>query len=195
MTFASVLSLSLAAVLVQNFIFVKFLGICPFLGVSKKTDTAVGMGLAVIFVMTVASSVTYIVNEFVLVKLDLMYMQTVVFILIIASLVQFVELFLMKMIPSLYKALGIYLPLITTNCAVLGVALLNVTNQYNFIESVLYACMSGVGFTVAIILFSSVREHLEYAKYPKAFEGFPIALVTASLLSIAFMGFQGLSIF
>jgi electron transport complex protein RnfA len=195
MTFASVLSLSLAAVLVQNFIFVKFLGICPFLGVSKKTDTAVGMGLAVIFVMTVASSVTYIVNEFVLVKLDLMYMQTVVFILIIASLVQFVELFLMKMIPSLYKALGIYLPLITTNCAVLGVALLNVTNQYNFIESVLYACMSGVGFTVAIILFSSVREHLEYANYPKAFEGFPIALVTASLLSIAFMGFQGLSIF
>ncbi|MBO5973247.1 MAG: electron transport complex subunit RsxA [Clostridia bacterium] len=195
MTFASVLSLSLAAVLVQNFIFVKFLGICPFLGVSKKTDTAVGMGLAVIFVMTVASSVTYIINEFVLVKLDLMYMQTVVFILIIASLVQFVELFLMKMIPSLYKALGIYLPLITTNCAVLGVALLNVTNQYNFIESVLYACMSGVGFTVAIILFSSVREHLEYANYPKAFEGFPIALVTASLLSIAFMGFQGLSIF
>ena len=195
MTFASVLSLSLAAVLVQNFIFVKFLGICPFLGVSKKTDTAVGMGLAVIIVMTVASSVTYIINEFVLVKLDLMYMQTVVFILIIASLVQFVELFLMKMIPSLYKALGIYLPLITTNCAVLGVALLNVTNQYNFIESVLYACMSGVGFTVAIILFSSVREHLEYANYPKAFEGFPIALVTASLLSIAFMGFQGLSIF
>ena len=195
MTFASVLSLSLAAVLVQNFIFVKFLGICPFLGVSKKTDTAVGMGLAVIFVMTVASSVTYIINEFVLVKLDLMYMQTVVFILIIASLVQFVELFLMKMIPSLYKALGIYLPLITTNCAVLGAALLNVTNQYNFIESVLYACMSGVGFTVAIILFSSVREHLEYANYPKAFEGFPIALVTASLLSIAFMGFQGLSIF
>ena len=195
MTFASVLSLSLAAGLVQNFIFVQFLGICPFLGVSKKTDTAVGMGLAVIFVMTVASSVTYIVNEFVLVKLDLMYMQTVVFILIIASLVQFVELFLMKMIPSLYKALGIYLPLITTNCAVLGVALLNVTNQYNFIESVLYACMSGVGFTVAIILFSSVREHLEYANYPKAFEGFPIALVTASLLSIAFMGFQGLSIF
>ncbi|MBR4303796.1 MAG: electron transport complex subunit RsxA [Clostridia bacterium] len=195
MTFASILSLSLAAILVQNFIFVKFLGICPFLGVSKKTDTAVGMGLAVIFVMTVASSVTYIVNEFVLVKLDLMYMQTVVFILIIASLVQFVELFLMKMIPSLYKALGIYLPLITTNCAVLGVALLNVTNQYNFIESVLYACMSGVGFTIAIILFSSVREHLEYAKYPKAFEGFPIALVTASLLSIAFMGFQGLSIF
>ena len=195
MTFASILSLSLAAVLVQNFIFVKFLGICPFLGVSKKTDTAVGMGIAVIFVMTVASSVTYIVNEFVLAKLDLMYMQTVVFILIIASLVQFVELFLMKMIPSLYKALGIYLPLITTNCAVLGVALLNVTNQYNFIESVLYACMSGVGFTVAIILFSSVREHLEYANYPKAFEGFPIALVTASLLSIAFMGFQGLSIF
>ncbi|MBQ2865459.1 MAG: electron transport complex subunit RsxA [Clostridia bacterium] len=195
MTFASILSLSLAAILVQNFIFVKFLGICPFLGVSKKTDTAVGMGLAVIFVMTVASSVTYIVNEFVLVKLDLMYMQTVVFILIIASLVQFVELFLMKMIPSLYKALGIYLPLITTNCAVLGVALLNVTNQYNFIESVLYACMSGVGFTIAIILFSSVREHLEYANYPKAFEGFPIALITASLLSIAFMGFQGLSIF
>ena len=195
MTFASVLSLSLAAVLVQNFIFVKFLGICPFLGVSKKTDTAVGMGLAVIFVMTVASSVTYIINEFVLVKLDLMYMQTVVFILIIASLVQFVELFLMKMIPSLYKALGIYLPLITTNCAVLGVVLLNVQNNYNFISSVVYGITGGIGFLVAIVLFASIRERLVFADYPKSFEGFPIALVTASLLSIAFMGFQGLSIF
>ena len=189
------LAITLGAVLANNFIFSQFLGICPFLGVSKKVDTAIGMGIAVTFVMGLASAVCFLVNNFILIPLDLGYMQTVAFILVIASLVQFVELFLMKMIPSLYKALGIYLPLITTNCAVLGVALLNVTNQYNFIESVLYACMSGVGFTVAIILFSSVREHLEYANYPKAFEGFPIALVTASLLSIAFMGFQGLSIF
>lgn len=196
MSFTEIVSLSLAAVLVENFIFVKFLGICPFIGVSKKTDTAVGMGFAVIFVMTVASAATFLVNEYILVKFDLMYMQTVAFILIIASLVQFLELFLMKMIPSLYQALGIYLPLITTNCAVLGVALLNVSNELNFIGSVLNGFMSGVGFTLAIVLFASVRERLAVtAECPKPFEGFPMALVTASLLSIAFMGFQGLSIF
>lgn len=196
MSFAEIVSLSLAAILVENFIFVKFLGICPFIGVSKKTDTALGMGIAVIFVMTVASAATYLVNQFILLPLELMYMQTVAFILIIAALVQFVELFLMKMIPSLYQALGIYLPLITTNCAVLGVALLNVSNGYNFIGSLLNGFMSGVGFTLAIILFASVRERLAVtAECPKPFEGFPFALITASLLSIAFMGFQGLSIF
>ena len=185
----------MTSVLVNNYVLSKFLGICPFLGVSKKLNQAAGMGAAVIFVMLLATAVTWPIHNYILAPYGLEYMKTIVFILVIASLVQLVEIILKKYMPALHASLGIYLPLITTNCAVLGVALLNVTNQYNFIESVLYACMSGVGFTVAIILFSSVREHLEYANYPKAFEGFPIALVTASLLSIAFMGFQGLSIF
>ena len=187
-------SLALSAILIENFIFVKFLGCCPFLGVSKKIDTATGMGLAVIFVMTVASAVTNLVNTYIL-GTTYAYMRTVVFILIIASLVQFIEMFLMKSMPALYDSLGIYLPLITTNCAVLGVANLNVTNGLDFIGSVIYGFSAGVGFTLAIVLFASVREKLEYADYPKCFEGFPIALVSDSLLAIAFMGFQGLSIF
>ena len=187
-------SLALSAILIENFIFVKFLGCCPFLGVSKKIDTATGMGIAVIFVMTVASAVTNLVNTYIL-GTTYAYMRTVVFILIIASLVQFIEMFLMKSMPALYESLGIYLPLITTNCAVLGVANLNVTNGFDFIGSVIYGFSAGVGFTLAIVLFASVREKLEYADYPKCFEGFPIALVSASLLAIAFMGFQGLSIF
>ena len=187
-------SLALSAILIENFIFVKFLGCCPFLGVSKKIDTATGMGIAVIFVMTVASAVTNLVNTYIL-GTTYAYMRTVVFILIIASLVQFIEMFLMKSMPALYDSLGIYLPLITTNCAVLGVANLNVTNGFDFIGSVIYGFSAGVGFTLAIVLFASVREKLEYADYPKCFEGFPIALVSASLLAIAFMGFQGLSIF
>lgn len=187
-------SLALSAILIENFIFVKFLGCCPFLGVSKKIDTATGMGIAVIFVMTVASAVTNLVNTYIL-GTTYAYMRTVVFILIIASLVQFIEMFLMKSMPALYESLGIYLPLITTNCAVLGVANLNVTNGLDFIGSVIYGFSAGVGFTLAIVLFASVREKLEYAVYPKCFEGFPIALVSASLLAIAFMGFQGLSIF
>ena len=187
-------SLALSAILIENFIFVKFLGCCPFLGVSKKIDTATGMGIAVIFVMTVASAVTNLVNTYIL-GTTYAYMITVVFILIIASLVQFIEMFLMKSMPALYESLGIYLPLITTNCAVLGVANLNVTNGLDFIGSVIYGFSAGVGFTLAIVLFASVREKLEYADYPKCFEGFPIALVSASLLAIAFMGFQGLSIF
>ena len=195
MTFAEIFSLSLAAILTENFIFVKFLGCCPFLGVSKKIDTALGMGLAVIFVMTVASAVTSLLNDLVLNTFDLQYMQTVVFILVIAALVQFVEMVLMKMMPSLYQALGIYLPLITTNCAVLGVALLNVEKELSFIGSTIYGMTSGIGFTLAIVLFASIREKLTFADYPKAFEGFPIALVTASLLAMAFMGFQGLKIF
>ena len=191
--FARLLSISLGAILVENFIFSKFLGICPFLGVSKKMDTAVGMGAAVIFVMALASAACWGIN-LILIALGLEYMQTLAFILVIAALVQFVEMFLKKMIPSLYKALGIYLPLITTNCAVLGAVLLNVQNNYGFIESVVYGITAGIGFTVAIVLFASVRERLEFADCPKAFEGFPIALVTAGLISLAFMGFTGLKI-
>ena len=193
--FVSLFAISLNAILAENFILVKFLGICPFMGVSKKTDTALGMGLAVIFVMGLASAATWAVNEFLLVSLDLEYMQTVVFILVIAALVQFVEMFLQNVMPSLYQALGIYLPLITTNCAVLGVALLNIQNGYTFIESVVYGITGGVGFTLAIVLFSSVRERLEDCDCPKAFRGFPLALMAAGLLALSFMGFSGFKVF
>ena len=190
----NLLAITLGAILANNFIFSQFLGICPFLGVSKKVDTAVGMGVAVTFVMGLASAVCYAVNEFILVKFNLEYMQTVAFILVIASLVQFIEMFLQKSMPSLYTALGVYLPLITTNCAVLGVALLNIQNNYNFIESVVYGITGGLGFLLAIVLFASIRERLVFADYPKSFEGFPIALVTAGLMALAFMGFSGLKI-
>ena len=189
------LAIMLGAILANNFIFSQFLGICPFLGVSKKVDTAVGMGIAVTFVMGLASAVCFFVNNYVLMPLGLGYMQTVAFILVIASLVQFIEMFLQKSMPSLYTALGVYLPLITTNCAVLGVVLLNVQSNYNFIESVVYGITGGLGFLLAIVLFASIRERLVFADYPKAFEGFPIALVTAGLMALAFMGFSGLSVF
>ena len=188
------LAITLGAILANNFIFSQFLGICPFLGVSKKVDTAVGMGLAVTFVMGLASAVCFVVNNYVLIPLGLGYMQTVAFILVIASLVQFIEMFLQKSMPSLYTALGVYLPLITTNCAVLGVVLLNVQSNYNFISSVVYGVTGGIGFMVAIVLFASIRERLVFAEYPKSFEGFPIALVTAGLMALAFMGFSGLKI-
>ena len=188
------LAITLGAVLANNFIFSQFLGICPFLGVSKKVDTAVGRGIAVTFVMGLASAVCFVVNNFVLIPLGLGYMQTVAFILVIASLVQFIEMFLQKSMPSLYTALGVYLPLITTNCAVLGVVLLNVQNNYNFISSVVYGITGGLGFLLAIVLFASIRERLVFAEYPKAFEGFPIALVTAGLIALAFMGFSGLKV-
>ena len=191
---SKLLAITLGAILANNFIFSQFLGICPFLGVSKKVDTAVGMGFAVTFVMGLASAITWAVNNFILVPLDLMYMQTVAFILVIASLVQFIEMFLQKSMPALYTALGVYLPLITTNCAVLGVALLNIQEGYNFIESVVYGITGGIGFLVAIVLFASIRERLVFAEYPKSFEGFPIALVTAGLMALAFMGFSGLKI-
>ena len=193
MSFTGILSIALGAILVENFILVQFLGICPFMGVSKKMDTALGMGIAVIFVMGLASIFCYLVN-LILVPLHLEFLQTLAFILIIASLVQFVEMFLQKSMPALYEALGIYLPLITTNCAVLGVVLLNVQKSYNFIESVVYGITGGVGFLVAIVLFASVRERTEFAEYPKAFEGFPIALVSAGLIALAFMGFSGLKV-
>ena len=189
------LAITLGAILANNFIFSQFLGCCPFLGVSKKVDTAVGMGIAVTFVMGLASAVCYVVNALVLIPLDLEYMQTVAFILVIAALVQFIEMFLQKAMPSLYTALGIYLPLITTNCAVLGVALLNIQDGYNFVESLVYGITGGIGFTVAILLFSSVRERLEDCDCPKAFRGFPIALLAAGLLALSFMGFSGFKVF
>ncbi len=194
MSITTLLAISLGAILTNNFIFSQFLGICPFLGVSKKLDTAVGMGAAVTFVMGLASAFTWVVNKFLLVPLELEYMQTVAFILVIAALVQFVEMFLKKSIPALYTALGVYLPLITTNCAVLGVALLNIQNNYGFIESVVYGITGGLGFLLAIVLFAAVRESIQFAENPKCFDGFPIALVTAGLMALAFMGFSGLKV-
>lgn len=189
------LSITVAAILANNFVLSQFLGICPFMGVSKKVETATGMGMAVIFVMGLASAVTWLVSQFILVPLGLGFMQTGAFILVIATLVQFIEMFMMKAMPALYQALGIFLPLITTNCAVLGVALQNIQNNYNFIESVVYGITGGIGFTLAICLFASVRERLAVtAKCPKCFEGFPLALISAALLALAFNGFSGLSI-
>lgn len=194
MSIAGYISLSLGAILINNVIFSQFLGICPFLGVSKKMESSVGMGLAVIFVMAISSMVCWLVNRFLLVPLGIGYMQTVAFILVIAALVQFVELFLQKKVPSLYRSLGIYLPLITTNCAVLGIAIANIDKGYGFGSSLIYGITSGVGFLLAIVLFASVRERLEFSDTPRSFEGFPMALISAGLLALAFMGFSGLSI-
>ena len=190
----ALLGILLSAILTENFILVKFYGICPFMGVSKKIDTALGMGMAVTFVMALASAACWAVN-LVLVALNLSYMQTVVFILVIASIVQVVEMFLKKSVPALYKALGVFLPLITTNCAVLGVVLVNVQEGYDFLQSVVCGTCGGLGFTLAIVLFASVRERVDKADCPKSFRGFPIALITAGLLALAFMGFSGLKIF
>ena len=191
MGLTDILSLAIAAILVNNYILVQFLGCCSFFGVSKKTDTAVGMGMAVIFVMALASAVSWAVQYF-----NLGYMQTIAFILVIATLVQFVEMFMKKSMPALYSALGIFLPLITTNCAVLGAAISNIDNGYSFIGSVVYGVAAGVGYTLAIVLFASIRERLDLtSKCPKCFEGFPIALVSAALLAMSFMGFSGLQVF
>ena len=190
----AILGILIAALLSQNFILVKFYGICPFMGVSKKIDTALGMGVAVTFVMALASALCWLVN-WVLVELNLQYMQTVAFILAIASIVQFVEMFLKKAVPALYKALGVFLPLITTNCAVLGVVLVNVQEGYNLLLSTVNGAAGGLGFTLPIVLFASVRERVDKAEPPECFKGFPIALITAGLLALAFMGFSGLSIF
>lgn len=187
----------ISAVFIENFVLVQFLGICPFLGVSKKVETAVGMGAAVVFVMACASAITWLVQKYILVFLNIEYLQTIAFILVIAVLVQFVEMFLQKSIPSLYKSLGIYLPLITTNCAVLGVAIVNITKfsavSASFLKSLLYGTFAGVGFTLAIVIFAGVRERLESSDIPEFLKGMPITLITASLLSIAFMGFSGMS--
>ena len=194
MGLTDILSLAIAAILVNNYILVQFLGCCSFFGVSKKTDTALGMGMAVIFVMAIASAASWAVQYFILEPLGLGYMQTIAFILVIATLVQFVEMFMKKAMPSLYSALGIFLPLITTNCAVLGVVLLNTQYTFGFVQSVVYGVFGGLGFMLAICLFASVREKLEFADYPECFEGFPICLVSAGLLALAFMGFSGMKI-
>ena len=196
MGLTDILSLAIAAILVNNYILVQFLGCCSFFGVSKKTDTAVGMGMAVIFVMALASAVSWAVQYFILVPLKLEYMQTIAFILVIATLVQFVEMFMKKSMPALYSALGSFLPLITTNCAVLGAAISNIDNGNSFIGSVVYGVAAGIGYTLAIVLFASVRERLDLtSNCPKCFEGFPIALVSAALLAMSFMGFSGLQVF
>ena len=189
-----IFQLFISAIFVNNIVLAQYLGNCPYLGCSKEKGVALGMGGAVIFVIIVATACTWLMQRYVLEPFGLGYLQTIVFIVVIASLVQFVEMFLKKMVPPLYAALGIFLPLITTNCAVLGVVLLNVQNNYNFIESVVYGVTGGLGFLLAIVLFASIRERLVFADYPKAFEGFPIALVTAGLMALAFMGFSGLSI-
>ena len=190
----ALLGILLSAVLTENYILVKFYGICPFMGVSKKIDTALGMGMAVTFVMALASAACWAVN-LVLIALDAAYMQTVAFILVIASIVQVVEMFLKKSVPALYKALGVFLPLITTNCAVLGVALVNVQEGYDFLQSVINGAAGGLGFTLAIVLFASMRERVDKTDCPRAFKGFPITLISAGLLALAFMGFSGLKIF
>ena len=189
----AILGIIIAALLSQNFILVKFYGICPFMGVSKKIDTALGMGMAVTFVMALASAACFAVNKL-LVAWNLQYMQTVAFILVIASIVQVVEMFLKKAVPALYKALGVFLPLITTNCAVLGVVLVNVQNNYSFLISVINGAAGGLGFTLAIVLFASIRERVDKANPPESFRGYPLALIAAGFLALAFMGFSGLSI-
>lgn len=182
----------ISGIFVHNFIFSRFLGICPFIGVSKQISTAIGMGLAVIFVMAMASAITYVVQYAILTPLGLEYLQTIAFILVIATLVQLVEMVIKKTSPTLYNALGVYLPLITTNCAVLGAALLNIQEGYTFIESVVFGIAGAIGFTLAIVLFAGVREKLKISAIPQSLEGFPIALVTAGLMSIAFLGFSGM---
>ena len=190
---SNIFLLMLTAILTENFIFSKFYGICPFIGVSEKPDTALGMGMAVTFVMTISSAVTYAVYTLVLVPFKLTYLTTIAFILIIATLVQFIEMFLRKFIPALYSALGIYLPLITTNCAVLGAALINVNDGYTFIEAVVYGFSAALGFTLAIVIFAGVRERMKYAAPPKSFKGFPLILIAAGLVAMAFSGFSGIS--
>ena len=186
------LIIAIGAAMVNNVVLSQFLGLCPFLGVSKKIDTAAGMGGAVIFVLTIASLFTSLIYQFILIPTDMVYLQTIVFILVIAALVQLVEMFLKKAIPALYKSLGVYLPLITTNCAVLGVAIINVQKEYNVLEGTVNGLATAVGFTIAIVLMAGLREKMEYNDIPAAFQGMPIVLLTAGLMSIAFFGFSGI---
>jgi electron transport complex protein RnfA len=197
----SIIQISIAAVLIQNFVLARFLGLCPFFGVSKKLSSATGMGMAVIFVMTVASMFTWWIDASILVAMNVEYLRTIVFILVIASLVQLLEMILQKFSPALYESLGIYLPLITTNCAILGVAIINTGanpftgNPFGFLESVVNGAASGVGFTLALVLMAGLRERLELADIPKSLDGLPIAFITAGLMALAFLGFSGLSFF
>ena len=188
----TLIPIALTALLVQNVILSHFLGICPFIGVSKKTQSAIGMGLAVTFVMVVSSSISWLVYEHLLVRFDMTYMRTITFILVISSLVQFVEMVVKKYSPMLYQLLGVYLPLITTNCAVLGIAVLAIDNEYSLMETVVFSLFSALGFTLVIYLFSMIRERLEQAPIPESLKGVPIALITASIMSIIFMGFGGI---
>lgn len=188
----TLLLIIISSAIVNNVVLSQFLGLCPFLGVSKKVDTALGMGVAVIFVITISAFITSLVYKFILVTLGLEYLQTIVFILVIAALVQFVEMFLKKSVPSLYEALGVYLPLITTNCAVLGVALNSVTYGYNILESTIYGFGISFGFTISIVILAGIREKMEYNEISASWKGMPIVLVTAGLMSIAFFGFSGI---
>ena len=200
-TLASLFSIAVTYAIINNVVLSQFLGICPFLGVSKKTETASGMGLAVIFVITIAAFVTGVINKFILANealinmgIDLRYLKTIIFILVIASLVQFVEMFLKKSMPALYESLGVFLPLITTNCAVLGVALNAITYEFGILETVVYGLATGVGFFIAIVLLAGIREKIEYSDIPKPFQGTAIVLIASALMSISFMGFSGMSI-
>ena len=191
--FKSLVIILLSSVFVDNYVLTRFLGICPFLGVSKKLDSAVGMGVAVTFVMVVATAVTWPIQHYILNTMNLGYMQTIVFILVIAALVQFIEMALKKFIPSLHKALGVYLPLITTNCAVLGVAINNITeHQYNFIQSIINSLGVGLGFMLAMVLFSGMRQKIQESEIPESFKGLPATLIAASFISLAFFGFGGI---
>jgi len=192
MDFAKLFVILVSAILVNNFVLSRFLGICPFLGVSKQVETAAGMGMAVTFVMTLAGIFTWVIQYTLLEPLGLEYLQTIAFILVIASLVQFVEIVLQKVSPTLYQALGVFLPLITTNCAVLGLAIINIQEGYNLVETITHSIGAAIGFTLAIVLFAGIREKLELSDVPLPFKGFPVALITASLMSIAFLGFGGL---
>ena len=190
-TFRTLIIILMSSVLVNNYVLSRFLGICPFLGVSKKLDQATGMGVSVIFVMLVATAATWPIQHFILDRFDLGYMQTIVFILVIAALVQFIEIVLKKYIPSLHKSLGVYLPLITTNCAVLGVTINNITDGYNFLESIVSSLGAGLGFLIAMVLFSGVRSRIENCDAPECFKGLPVTLIAASIVSLAFFGFAG----
>ena len=194
MSLSAIFAILISSILIENYVFSRFLGICPFLGLSEKPSTAFGMGCAVTFVMTLSSAITWLLYTFILVPFELEYLKTIAFILIIASLVQLIEMFLRKSVPSLYSALGIYLPLITTNCAILGAALLCIQNNYNLLESVIFSVGSAVGWTMAIVIFAGVRARVVFADTPKCFKGTPIALVTACLIAMAFAGFQGVKL-
>jgi len=191
---SKIFALAVAAIFVQNFVLMRFLGLCPYIGVSKKLDSALGMGMAVIFVMTMASTFTWLIQTYLLIPLKIDFLQTIAFILTIASLVQLVEMIIQKTAPSLHKALGVYLPLITTNCAVLGVAILNINNKLSFIEAILNGLFAGVGFTLVLVLMAGIREKLDKAEIPKAMKGMPIAMIVAGCMALAFLGFSGLKI-
>jgi electron transport complex protein RnfA len=195
MTWQGIITISLGAILIENFVLVRFLGVCPFIGVSKKTDTALGMSMSVIFVMTLSAAAAWTIRNFLLDPFELGYLSTIAFVLVIAGMVQLLETVMKRTAPALHTNLGVYLPLIAVNCAVLGVALIISGSGDGFIESVLFAFMSGVGFSLALLLFSSIRARLEFSEHPEAFEGFPMALITAGLLALAFTGFSGIRIF